>query len=131
MCFGTFREFKVVFDAAKVRVEDRTEVEEREVLMAALTENQRFAVAKEEAARNRHKFFIKFVGLENMSVKEIAEQFPMLEPMAGRTLGEVVRTPKGFIIGCKSLEVQQILLQLHGEEIEGDCMRVYAFDKKK
>ena len=83
MCYGTFRKFKADFDAAKGRVEDRTVVEEREVLMAALSDTQKLMVVKEEAARNRNKFFIQFLGLEHLSAREVAEQLPMLEPLEG------------------------------------------------
>ena len=130
MCYATFRKFKVDFETAKAKVEDRTVVEEREVLMAALTQNQQLMVVREEAARNRHNFYVKFIGLEGLSTKEIQDQFPLLEPMNGRTLGEVIRAPRGFIIDCKTSEVQQILLKLHGEEIGGEMIKVHTYENK-
>ena len=122
-----WRAFQREFVLRRGRVEDRTENEEWELLIAQLPTYWTTEVAKEESKRDLRGHWVKVTNTPELTKRDMEY---ILKTQLKCRLQEVQKIDNGFRVSLKSESEQTKLLKMHGTKIEGRPMKITRHQPK-
>ena len=121
LTLADWRTFQREFVLHRGRVEDRTENEEWELLIAQLPTYWTTEVAKEESKKDLLGHWVKITDTPDLSKKDMEH---ILKNLLRARIQELQKVDNGFRVSLKSESEQTKLLKMHGAKINGKVIKI-------